>query len=218
MDFQVKVRGHRIELGEIETILSRHEAIQEAVMIVREDMPGDKRLVAYVLPQPGHQPANATMREYLLSQLPEYMVPSNFVLLDTFPLTPNNKVDRKALPAPMLVSLSGDTVSTTIPQNHIEQTLIEIWQKVLQVSQLGTKDNFFNLGGNSLVAVTLIGEIRAAFNVDLPLISLFRSPTIMDIAKQIEKEIFGNNSNVNKVEPVAISRSKVQTAQINTIF
>ncbi|BAY07129.1 MupA/Atu3671 family FMN-dependent luciferase-like monooxygenase [Calothrix sp. NIES-2098] len=186
IDFQVKVRGYRIELGEIETILSRHEAVREAVIVVREDVPGDKRLVAYILPQPGNQPAHATLREYLLSQLPEYMVPSNFVVLEAFPLTPNNKVDRKALPAPIAVLQDSEPVRTTMPQTEIEQTLTEIWQKVLQVSQVGIKDNFFDLGGNSLVAVTLMSEIRSAFNVNLPLISLFRSPTIPGIAKEIE--------------------------------
>ncbi|MFM8009398.1 MAG: AMP-binding enzyme, partial [Dolichospermum sp.] len=102
IDFQVKIRGHRIELGEIETILSRQVAVQEAVIIVREDIPGDKRLVAYIRPQPGQKLILSTIREYLLSHLPEYMVPSNFVVLEKFPLTPNHKVDRKALPAPML--------------------------------------------------------------------------------------------------------------------
>jgi len=193
IDFQVKVRGYRIELGEIETILSRHPAVQEAVIIVREDVPGDQRLVAYLLPQPGHQPTNATMREYLLSLLPEYMIPSNFVWLAAFPLTPNKKVDRKALPAPIdsersrtiLVSQSGDNVSSRIPENNVEETLIELWEKVLQVSTVGIEDNFFHLGGNSLVAVRLIEEIRSVFNVDLPLISLFLYPTITDITKQI---------------------------------
>ncbi|MDZ8050439.1 MAG: MupA/Atu3671 family FMN-dependent luciferase-like monooxygenase [Aulosira sp. ZfuVER01] len=187
MDFQVKVRGYRIELGEIETILSRHEAVREAVIVVREDVPGDKRLVAYLLPQPGNQTANANLREYLLSQLPEYMVPSNFVFLEAFPLTPNNKVDRKALPAPIMVRQDDEALKTTTPQNQIEQTLIEIWQKVLQVSEVRTTDNFFDLGGNSLVAVTLIAELRSAFNVNLPLISLFRSPTVPGIAQEIEK-------------------------------
>ncbi|MFM6333039.1 MAG: MupA/Atu3671 family FMN-dependent luciferase-like monooxygenase, partial [Dolichospermum sp.] len=186
IDFQVKIRGHRIELGEIETILSRQVAVQEAVIIVREDIPGDKRLVAYIRPQPGQKLILSTIREYLLSHLPEYMVPSNFVVLEKFPLTPNHKVDRKALPAPMLApGTVGDTVSTKIPQNHVEQTLIEIWQKVLQISNVGTQDSFFNLGGNSLIAVRLIAEIRSVFNVDLPLIKLFQFPTIIDISGQI---------------------------------
>ncbi|MFN7525831.1 MAG: MupA/Atu3671 family FMN-dependent luciferase-like monooxygenase [Dolichospermum sp.] len=213
IDFQVKIRGHRIELGEIETILSRHEAVQEAVIIVREDIPGDKRLVAYISNQDNNQ-CHASMREYLLSHLPEYMVPSNFVVLETFPLTPNHKVDRKALPAPMLAPVTGDTVSTIIPQNHVEQALIEIWQKVLQISTVGTQDSFFDLGGNSLVAVRLIGEIRSVFNVDLPLITLFQSPTILDISEQImanspnliNGQICANKSRHEKVEMVGISR------------
>ncbi|MDM3844560.1 MAG: LLM class flavin-dependent oxidoreductase [Aphanizomenon gracile PMC638.10] len=206
MDFQVKVRGHRIELGEIETILSRHEAVREAVIILREDIPGDQRLVAYLLPQPGLQPSPATMRAYLLSLLPEYMVPSNFVVLEKFPLTPNHKVDRKALPAPLLVVQAEDSVNTTIPKNDIEQTLMEIWQKVLQIPQVGTQDNFFHLGGNSLVAVRLIKEVLSAFNVDLPLISLFESPTIADLAKQISALNFANKSHDLQVDLMAISR------------
>ncbi|MFN6099789.1 MAG: MupA/Atu3671 family FMN-dependent luciferase-like monooxygenase [Dolichospermum sp.] len=217
IDFQVKIRGHRIELGEIETILSRHEAVQEAVIIVREDIPGDKRLVAYISNQDNNQ-CHASMREYLLSHLPEYMVPSNFVVLEKFPLTPNHKVDRKALPAPILAPVTGDTVSTIIPQNHVEQALIEIWQKVLQIPTVGTQDSFFDLGGNSLVAVRLIGEIRSVFNVDLPLITLFQAPTILDISEQIMAksanqsssqhwgQICANKSRHEKVEMVGISR------------
>ncbi|MDB9482026.1 phosphopantetheine-binding protein, partial [Dolichospermum circinale CS-537/05] len=145
-------------------------------------------------------------------------VPSNFVVLEKFPLTPNHKVDRKALPAPMLAPVTGDTVSTIIPQNHVEQTLIEIWQKVLQISTVGTQDSFFDLGGNSLVAVRLIGEIRSVFNVDLPLITLFQAPTILDISEQIMAksanqsssqhwgQICANKSRHEKVEMVGISR------------
>jgi len=186
IDFQVKVRGYRIELGEIETILSRHEAVREAVIVVREDLPGDKRLVAYIIPQPGKQPANAELREYLLGQLPEYMVPSNFVMLEAFPLTPNNKVDRKALPAPTTVQ-GNEAIGHTAAQNQIEQTLMTIWQNLLQVSEINTGDNFFSLGGNSLIAVSLMGTIRSSFNVDLPLINLFQFPTVGGMARQIEQ-------------------------------
>jgi natural product biosynthesis luciferase-like monooxygenase protein/amino acid adenylation domain-containing protein len=185
IDFQVKVRGYRIELGEIETILSRHEAIREAVIVVREDTPGDQRLVAYVIPQPEHQPSNASLRDFLLAQLPEYMVPSHFVLLEAFPLTPNKKVDRKALPAPTLVAPDETIPEQNAPQTSTERRLIAIWQKILQVSAVGIDDNFFDLGGNSLIAVTLIAEIRSIFNVDLPLITLFRAPTIRAIAQRI---------------------------------
>jgi acyl carrier protein len=185
IDFQVKVRGYRIELGEIETVLSRHEAIKEAVIVVREDIPGDKRIVAYMLPQPGQQPSHVALREYLRDRLPEYMVPSNFVMLEVFPLTPNNKVDRKALPAPTTIQL--DEAIQTAAQNQIEQTLMAIWQNLLQVSEIGTRDNFFSLGGNSLIAVSLMGTIRSTFNVDLPLMSLFQFPTVGGMARQIEQ-------------------------------
>nr|WP_317110651.1 hypothetical protein [Chroococcidiopsis sp. SAG 2025] len=136
------MRGYRIELGEIETILSRHEAVREAAIVVREDVPGDKRLVAYVLPQPGQQPANSQLREYLLARLPEYMVPSNFVVLEAFPLTPNNKVDRKALPAP--VQIRQEPKETYVaPHDELELKLTKIWEKVLGVQPIDIKDNFF---------------------------------------------------------------------------
>jgi amino acid adenylation domain-containing protein len=192
IDFQVKIRGYRIELGEIETILGRHEAIREVAIVVREDVPGDQRIVAYFIPQPGQQPTAATLRAYLRDKLPDYMVPSNFVQLQTFPLTPNRKVDRKAFPAPLLVSSqpvpAQSTPTPTIsPRKTTEQSLIEIWQKVLQIPAVAVTDNFFNLGGNSLMAVTLLGEIRSGLNVDLPLISLFQSPTILGLVKEIEQ-------------------------------
>ena len=187
IDFQVKIRGYRIELGEIETILGRHQTIREVAIIVREDIPGDKRIVAYFIAQPGQQPTTATLRTHLRAQLPEYMVPANFVQLQAFPLTPNKKVDRKAFPAPLLVPQLAAPALPIISKQTTEQSLIEIWQKVLQITELDTSENFFNLGGNSLVAVTLIGEIRSRLNVELPLISLFRSPTILGLVQEIEQ-------------------------------
>lgn len=185
IDFQVKVRGYRIELGEIETVLSRHPAIGEVVTIVREDIPGDRRIVAYILPQPGKQPNSQDLRSYLLSLLPEYMVPSHFVLLTAFPLTPNKKVDRKALPAPLVAVPAVAARSSETALAQTEQTLIEIWQQVLQLPSIGVQDNFFDLGGNSLIAVTLIGKIRSVLKVQLSLINLFRSPTVADLAQEI---------------------------------
>jgi acyl-coenzyme A synthetase/AMP-(fatty) acid ligase/acyl carrier protein len=192
IDFQVKIRGYRIELGEIETILGRHETIREVAVIVREDAPGDKRIVAYFIAQPGQQTTTAILRTHLRAQLPEYMVPANFVQLQAFPLTLNKKVDRKAFPPPLLlvqqVSAPAQVPSPLII-NHktTEQNLIEIWQKVLQINEVDTSENFFKLGGNSLVAVTLINEIRSSLNVDLQLISLFRSPTILGLVREIEQ-------------------------------
>jgi natural product biosynthesis luciferase-like monooxygenase protein len=212
IDFQVKVRGYRIELGEIETMLTRHPAVREAIAIVREDLPGDKRIVAYLLPEVGQQPHSAELRSYLRTVLPEYMVPSSFVVLAAFPLTPNQKIDRKALPAPHLVETPPPappappapplpTISAPPPiateqppapaatananRADIERNLIEIWQKVLQIPQVSPEDNFFNLGGNSLVAMTLIGEMRQTFEIELPLISLFRAPTIAEMEREI---------------------------------
>ena len=187
IDFQVKIRGYRIELGEIETILGRHETIREVAIVVREDIPGDKRIVAYFIAQPGQQPTTASLRTHLRAQLPEYMVPANFVQLQAFPLTPNKKVDRKAFPAPLLAQKVAISVPAIIPQQTTEQSLIEIWQKVLQITEVDPSENFFNLGGNSLVAVTLIGEIRSILNVELPLISLFQSPTILGLVKEIDQ-------------------------------
>jgi natural product biosynthesis luciferase-like monooxygenase protein len=207
IDFQVKVRGYRIELGEIETMLTRHPAVREAIAIVREDVPGDKRIVAYLLPEVGHQPSNSELRSHLRSLLPEYMVPSSFVVLAAFPLTPNQKIDRKALPAPHLMETPSapapapalpapqpKTVESPAPaatakgeRADIEQNLIAIWQKVLQIPQVTPEDNFFNLGGNSLVAMTLVGQIRQTFAVELPLIGLFRSPTIAEMEREIRE-------------------------------
>ncbi len=187
IDFQVKIRGYRIELGEIETILGRHQTIREVAIIVREDIPGDQRIVAYYIPQPGQQPTTATLRTHLRAQLPEYMVPANFVQLQAFPLTPNKKIDRKAFPAPLLVTQVVVPSLPVINKQTTEQSLVEIWQKVLQITEVDPSENFFNLGGNSLVAVTLLGEIRSSLNVELPLISLFRSPTIIGLVKEIEQ-------------------------------
>lgn len=208
IDFQVKVRGYRIELGEIETILSRHESIRETVIVVREDVLGDKRLVAYVIPQPGEQPSSATLRDYLLSQLPEYMVPSNFMLLEAFPLTPNKKVDRKALPAPTWVQQDAEA-EQTITSNPTEQMLTEIWQRMLQVPQIGIEDSFFDLGGNSLIAVTLIGEIRSVFNVELPLMSLFRNPTIRAMAHWIDQ------SQIEQADPDELAAMMAQLEHLS---
>ncbi len=196
-DFQVKVRGYRIELGEIETILSRHEAISATTVVVREDVPDDKRLVAYLIPQPGSQPTDLHLRTYLRAQLPDYMVPANFVWLQAFPLTPNQKIDRQALPRPSSVQVQAvipappEIQAPAIPaptsvENPTQQKLLKIWQQVLQIPEVNINDNFFDLGGNSLVAVTLIGEIRSAFELNLPLQALFRSPTVLEIATEIE--------------------------------
>jgi len=184
IDNQVKVRGFRIELGEIEAALSQHPDVREAAVVVREDEPGNKCLVAYaVLGQEDAIVAASELRAFLKDKLPEYMLPSAFVLLEALPLTPNGKVDRKALRAPDTENLPLNAAFA--PRTREEQLLAEIWSQVLGVKQVGIRDNFFELGGHSLLATQLIAKVREAFQVELPLRSLFQSPTVESLAEAI---------------------------------
>lgn len=180
IDHQVKIRGFRIELGEIEAVLNQHPAVRETVAIAREDVPGNKRLVAYVVPkQPA--PTISDLRRFLKEKLPEYMVPSAFLLLDALPLTPNGKVDRRALPAPEM-SRSDSKETFVAPRNPLELQLTNIWEKILGIKPIGVTDNFFELGGHSLLAPRLLAEIEKAFNKNLPLATIFQAPTIEQLA------------------------------------
>ncbi|HEX7640719.1 MAG TPA: condensation domain-containing protein, partial [Burkholderiaceae bacterium] len=182
-DHQVKIRGFRIELGEIESQLSRHPSIRETVVIAREDVPGERRLVAY-LTQNGEAAASTDeLRTSLRESLPDYMVPSAFVVLDALPLTPNGKLDRKALPAPE----QGAYVSQSYeaPQGEIEEILAGIWQELLRVECIGRHDNFFDLGGHSLLAVQLMTRIRQGLGREMALRQLFEHPTVAALARQL---------------------------------
>jgi amino acid adenylation domain-containing protein len=178
-DFQVKIRGFRIEPGEIEAVLSAHPEVREARVIVWEDAPGEKRLVAYVV---GEVEVD-TLREHLRGRLPEYMVPSAFVFLDALPLTPNGKLDRKALPAPDLSSSEDRYVA---PRTPVEEALAGIWAEVLKVERVGVEDSFFELGGHSLLATRVVSRIRGEFGIELPLRALFEGPTVAALAPQVE--------------------------------
>src|SRR5437762_8589070 len=181
MDHQVKIRGHRIELLEIEAVLGQHVSVREAAVIAREDAPGDLRVVAYVVGQPG-QPRDAKgLRNFLLAQLPEYMVPSGFVFLDRLPQTPNGKIDRRALPAPEGVQ-ARDGDQFVAPRTPVEEILADLWAELLGVDRVGAEDNFFELGGHSLLATQLITRLREVFRVELPLGILFQAPTVSAIA------------------------------------
>ena len=185
-DFQIKLRGFRIELGEIEEALSHHPEVDKAVVVAREDRPGEKRLVAYVVRKPG-QPALANeLRGYLKQMLPDYMVPASFVFLDRLPLTPNGKVDRKALPAhdPERPDLGSTFVP---PHTPAEELLAGIWCQLLGLSQIGVEDNFFELGGHSLLATRVMSRVREAFRWILPLRSLFEAPTVAGLAETVER-------------------------------
>ena len=183
-DHQVKIRGFRIELGEIEAALNQHAAVQEAVVVVREDQPGNRRLVAYLVPNA--VPFEVSdLRRFLHDKLPEYMLPSAFVVLDALPLTPNGKVDRRALPAPEQTRSSlADTY--TAPRTPLEGILAGTWAEVLGLKQVGIHDNFFELGGHSLLATQIISRVRSAFQVELPLRTVFESPTIAGMAERLE--------------------------------
>ena len=185
IDHQVKIRGFRIELGEIEAVLSQNPNVQEAIVIVWEEVPDDKRLVAYVIPNQDQPPTVNQLRRFLQEQLPEYMIPSTFVFLDTFPLTPNGKVDRRNLPAPEKVrpELESNFVA---PRTPSEEMLSSIWAAVLGLESVGVHDNFFELGGHSLLATQVISRVRHAFQIELPLRKLFESPTLAGLAESIE--------------------------------
>ncbi|GAX45463.1 amino acid adenylation domain-containing protein [Tolypothrix sp. NIES-4075] len=192
IDNQVKIRGFRIELGEIEALLASHPDVWETVVLVREDEPGDtctersrsKRLVAYVVLKTKQSFTVAEIRRFLTDQLPSYMIPSAFVLLESLPLTSNGKVDKRALPVPE--SREGIEVSFVAPRTPEEEILVKIWAEMLKVDQVGIHDNFFELGGNSLLGAQVISRLRVAFYIDLSLHRLFVSPTVAELAHNIE--------------------------------
>jgi amino acid adenylation domain-containing protein len=181
IDFQVKIRGFRIELGEIEAILGQHPQIQAVTVIDREDRPSNRYLAAYVVSEPAATPAE--LKEFLKQQLPDYMVPSAFVLLDRIPLTANGKVDRPALPVPDL-----SPTTRVAPRDVLEFQLMEIWQEILNLTPIGIHDNFFDLGGHSLLAVGLIARIQRQFDRQLSLATLFQGATIADLAQILRSD------------------------------
>lgn len=184
-DFQVKIRGYRIELGEIEAVLESSEGVQQAVVVAREDQPGDVRLVAYLRTDAGV--STERLHEWAATRLPEHMVPAHFVLVDEFPLTPNRKVDRKALPAPSQTTQRERTEAFVAPENEIEQKIAAIWSRVLGVPQIGSKDSFFALGGHSLLAVQAHREIKQALNTTrLSITDIFRFPTLSALAQHLD--------------------------------
>ena len=199
MDNQVKIRGFRIELGEIETVLSQHPVVRQSVVIVREDSPGDRWLVAYVVSSPDQVCTGSELRSFSKEKLPEYMVPSAFVVLDAFPLTPNGKLDRKALPVPDQIRPQLQE-SFVVARTPIEEIIAEVWAEVLKLEKVGIHDNFFDLGGHSLLATQIISRVRDAFQMDIPLRTLFEKPTVEELAIAImhhsreqisEKELSG---------------------------
>jgi amino acid adenylation domain-containing protein/non-ribosomal peptide synthase protein (TIGR01720 family) len=181
-DQQVKVRGYRVELGEIEARLAEHEQVREAVVVVREE-DGDKRLVAYLVAQSDELQVGE-LRAFLKESLPGYMIPSAFVILPELPLTANGKVNRRALPVQEWKQEVAESAGARTP---VEAGLLDIWAAVLKVSEIGIHDNFFELGGHSLLATRLISHVRQSFQVELPLRTLFESPTVAQFAEQVQR-------------------------------
>lgn len=188
LDQQVKIRGFRIELGEIQAVLGQHPAVQESVVIASEDVHGDKRLVGYIVPRKEQSPTVTELRGFLKSKLPEHMVPSVFVFLDVLPLTPHGKVDRQALP-PAAGTRPDLDKAFVAPRTPVEKALSGIWTQILGLQQLGIYDNFFELGGHSLSAARVISLARIAFEMKLPLRTLFEKPTIEELALVISQSL-----------------------------
>ena len=184
LDHQVKIRGFRIEPGEIEAVLSQHPAVYEAVVVAREDTLGDKRLVAYVVPRGGQSITTGDLQDHVLKALPAYMMPSTFVWLEALPLTPNGKVDRQALPASNPVRVT-DTASSMAPTSMAHRQLAQIWEELLDVRPIGFQDNFFHVGGHSLLAARLVDRIEQVFGKRLALATLFAGPTIEQLAQAL---------------------------------
>lgn len=177
IDNQVKVRGFRIELGEIESVLGQYPGVKESVVTAREDTPGDKRLVAYVVVRQAQSVEVDALREFLKQRLPDYMLPSQFVPVEALPLTPNGKVDRRALPKPQQLTVTPQS-GQVAPRNDIESRLVKIWESVLNIRPVGVKENFFELGGHSLLVARLLRRIEHAFGKKLSMAAIFEAPTV----------------------------------------
>jgi amino acid adenylation domain-containing protein len=206
IDHQVKIRGFRIELGEIETLLSQHPVVGENVVIVREDIPGDKRLVAYIVPTGEYadlqdssefKTYDLELRNYLKERLPDYMLPSTFMLLESLPLTPSGKLDRRALPQPDYLRPELET-TYVMPRNDVERIIAEVWQNTLNIPKVGIQDNFFDIGGHSLNVLQVYSKLRELLNANLAITDLFKYPTISSLSQYfIQKE---NNDEVFAAE------------------
>jgi len=220
IDHQVKVRGFRIELGEIEAVLSGHQGVHTSVVIAREDAPGDKRLIAYLVVEQGQSPSISELRSFLKQKLPEYMVPSAFVMLGEMPLTPNGKVDRRALPEAPNCCLKSET-GYLAPRTEVEQKIAAVWRETLGVEKVGINDNFFDLGGHSILIVHVHSKLLRALNVDLSIVNMFQYPTISSLAKYLSEELSEQASYQDvksraKRQKEALARQKKITREVMT--
>jgi amino acid adenylation domain-containing protein len=186
-DHQIKLRGFRIELGEVESVLRRHPEIKDNIVIVRGDQPGDRRLVAYIVTAENVDLSISDLRGFLRKKLPDYMIPSAFIRLAALPLMPNGKVDRKALPEPDDPTAAPRT-NYVAPRAEFERSLVNIWQQVLRVATVGVEDNFFDLGGHSLLLVRVVQEIQRSMNLEVSLMEAFEHPTVASLARHLNQK------------------------------
>jgi len=207
MDHQVKIRGHRIELGEIEAVLNQHPAVRESVVVAREAANGDRQLVAYLITREGQNPTRRQLRQYTADRMPDHMVPAQIVFMTAFPQTPNKKIDRKALPAPDSDVAESEN-DFEPPATAVEETLAGLWCRLLCVKRVGRRDNFFESGGNSLLAMQLVGQIRDRIGVGVPLRNLFESPTVAGLAETIDALSWSATSRASA--PIAGDREEVE--------
>jgi amino acid adenylation domain-containing protein len=215
IDHQVKIRGFRIELGEIENALLKHPAVREIVVLAREDKPRVQQLVAYIVLLSDQTPTINELRSYLKELLPEYMVPGVFIFLDTLPLLPNGKVDRRALPVPEALRPTL-TTSYEIPKSEMEQQIAKLWQEVLHLDKVGIHDNFFDLGGHSLLMIQVNHKLRAVLQRDISVVTMFQNPTIYSLAHYLSQKqqlyFTGTRDRANK-QIEAIKRQKQQLSK-----
>jgi amino acid adenylation domain-containing protein len=207
IDRQVKIRGFRIELEEIQAVLEKHPDIRTSAVIDREDVPGDKRLVAYIVPNPEQIPTAGQLRRFLQEKLPEYMVPSAFVAIETLPLSPNGKLDRQALPKPPKRQNEEASENFVAPNTAMETTLAQIWCEILDIDRVGLRDNFFDLGGTSILAFQVVTQVREKLKLDLKTVKLFEHPTIAVLAKYL-----GEGESEQPTENNAQTRAQKQKA------
>jgi acyl carrier protein len=182
-DQQVKLRGFRIEPGEIETVLGQHPGVRDAVVVAREDTSGGKRLIAYVVVREEPPPATSALRDYLRKRLPEYMVPASFLVLESLPLTATGKIDRNALPVDEIAVVTSENYLA--PRTAVEKVLAGIFSEMLSLERVSVDESFFDLGGHSLLATQVLSRVREAFQVELPLRKLFKTPTVAGLAADI---------------------------------
>jgi amino acid adenylation domain-containing protein len=210
LDQQVKIRGFRIELEEIEAVLAEHPALQEAVVLAREDVPGDKRLVAYVVFKNDPSPSSSDLRVYLKQTLPDYMIPTVFTSLNTLPVNPSGKIDRRALPAPD----AGRSSEWIAPRTSVEEVLAKIWCDVLEVEQVGVENNFFELGGHSLLMAQVMSRVRDTLQLEIPLRTLLEAPTVCSLAEAIEMAARAEHVDAEKIAQLWLTIAQLSPTEI----